>query len=127
MTLPQIVSRNNIQKTNKRVIPWTNDVIQPTVWYTCPTGKIAILKGICTCVDTGAAADASLNAQGVRIAHWLATGGVTDINDPLTGFKESIVYPFQIELSAGGTIETVQDSGTNAQFKLQAEIEEFLI
>jgi len=126
MALPQIVSRNQVQKTNKRVIPLTNDVLQPTTWYTCPTGKIAILKGTCVCVDTGAGANCSLQFAGVTQYRWLASGGLTDPNQPLT-MQEGIIIQFEAQLAAGDIVETIQDSGTNAQVKLQATIEEFNI
>jgi len=126
MALPVVISRNQVQKTNKRTIKWTNDVIQPTIWYTCPTGKIAIVKGSVTCQDTGAGANADINFAGVRYARWLATGGDTDVVI-LDSLAEGAIIHFENDLEAGDTIETVQDSGTNAQFKFQAVIEEFNI
>jgi len=126
MTLPQISSRNNLQKTNKRVIPYTNDVIQSTTWYTCPTGKITIIKGLCTCVDTGAGSVGDLVIAGISVAEWQGSGGLSDINLP-QNLVENCLYPFTANLSAGDTIVTEQDAGTNAQFKLQMEIEEFII
>jgi len=125
MTLPQIISRNNIQKTNKRVISFTNDIVQPTTWYTCPTGKIAIVKGTCQCVSLGAAASTSLEFATVKYAGWSASGSTNtaQLDDLLTAIK----IEFEVKLAAGDTIVTDQASGTNAQFKLGAEIEEFII
>lgn len=126
MTLPQVISRNQIQKTNKRTISLTNDVVQPTTWYTCPTGKIAVVKGICTCASIGAAATADLNLGGVRFARWVASGGNQIVVRPIQLEPETFIE-FKADLVAADIIETVQDSGTNAQFKFQAEIEEFNI
>lgn len=125
MTLPQIISRNQIQKTNKRVISLVNVVIQPNTYYTCPTGKIAIVRGTCTCVDFGAAANASLEFDDVKYATWLVGGGT--IVDQLTNLSNDMTITFKCELSAGDTIKSTQNTGTNAQFKFQAEIEEFNI
>jgi len=124
MTLPQIVSRNQIQKTNKRTFALVNDVVQPTTWYTCPTGKIAIVKGSTTCVDTGAAATSTLAFGGVVHATWLATGGSNVLLDDLA---EQFVLEWTAFLEAGDTIVTDQNTGTNSQFKLQMEVEEFNI
>jgi len=124
--LPQVISRNNIQKTNKRVTGLVNDVVQPTTWYTCPTGKIAIVKGTCQCVDTGAGANGTLSFAGVIYATWLAAG-CDNSPDRLATLCELITINFTAYLAAGETIITDQDSGTNAQFKVQLEIEEFII
>jgi len=124
MGLPQIAARNQMQKTNKRMTGLVNDVVQPTTWYTCPTGKVATVKGTCTCIDTGAAAIATLSFAGVVYATWLATGGSSVLLDDLA---EQFVLVWTANLAAGETIITDQDSGTNAQFKVQMEIEEFNI
>lgn len=126
MTLPQIISRNQIQKTNKRVLPLVNDVLQPTTWYTCPTGKIAIVKGTCVCDDVGAAGSTFLQFAGVTYALWAASGGGTDINI-LGNLAPGVTIPFEAKLDSDDTIITDQDTGTNAKFKLQATIEEFNI
>jgi len=124
MTLPTVVVRNQVQKTNKRTFALVNDVVQPTTWYTCPTGKIAIVKGSCTCVDTGAAATSTLAFGGVVHATWLATGGSNVLLDDLA---EQFVLEWTAFLEAGDTIVTDQNTGTNSQFKLQMEVEEFNI
>ena len=126
MTLPQIISRNQIQKTNKRVFPLTTDVTQPTTWYTCPSGKIAIITGTCECSSTGTGAQADLDFAGVSYAEWQASGGGTDINK-LQELDIGIQIPFVAHLSGGETIVTDQNSGTNANFKMQFTIEEFNI
>jgi len=126
MALPVVVTRNQVQKTNKRTIGLTNDVVQPTTWYTCPTGKIAIIKGTCQCTSTGAAATVDLDVNGISIAEWQASGGGTDINLP-QDLAVNVTYPFEAHLEAGQTLVTDQNSGSNAAIKLQATIEEFNI
>jgi len=126
MALPVIVSRNQVQKTNKRVIPLTNDVVQPTTWYTCPAGKIAIIKGTCNVISTGAAATVDLDVAGISIAEWQFSGGGTDINFP-QNLSTGMLYPFEAHLNAGETLVTDQNTGSNAQVQLQATIEEFNI
>jgi len=126
MALPSIISRNNIQKTNKRIIPMTNDVVQPTTWYTCPTGKVAVIKGNCTCVDTGAAATVALNGNDIILFEWTASGGGTPLQNP-RDILEGLWVDFEIDLNAGETMTTTQNTGTNAQIKLQAVIEEFIV
>lgn len=124
MTLPQIISRNQVQKTNKRNIALELDVTMPRTWYTCPTGKIAVVKGSTTCQNTGAAATATLAFAGIIHATWLATGGS---NVLLNDLAENFVLEWTAFLDGGDTIITDQNSGTNAEFKFQAEIEEFNI
>jgi len=126
MPLPQIISRNNIQRTNKRATGLVLDVLQPTTWYTCPTGKMAIVKGTCVCGNTGAAASATLQFNGAIYATWKATGGSTLIQD-LTNLDLNISIAWVANLAAGETIVTDQNTGTNAEFRLQFEVEEFLI
>jgi len=74
MTLPQVIPRNQQQRTNKRQL-FRNDVLQPVTYYTCPAGKVAIIKGTWLCDDTGAAATVDLVAASVSIAEVQATGG----------------------------------------------------
>jgi len=75
MGLPQIISRNQTQKTNKRTIALVSTVTQPTTYYTCPTGKIAIVKGTCMCVDLGASASSKMVIGGISYATWHDSGG----------------------------------------------------
>ena len=126
MALPVVISRNQVQKTNKRMLPLVIDVVQPTTWYTCPTGKVAVVKGFCQCVNAGAAATMNLVLNGVVIADWTSGGSNVDINNP-TALLIGVIFPFTANLDSGDTLTTTQDSGTNAEFKLSAVIEEFNI
>jgi len=125
MALPQIISRNQSQKIqsfeiNGRV------VLQPNTWYTCPTGKKAIVKGSVQCTGRGAAATADFNAAGVIMFRWDA---ISPLIDDYTNVPRALVTGnggqfalFEVELAAGETITTTQDSGTNAEFNVWASV-----
>jgi len=125
MTLPQIISRNQAQKIQSFEI---NDrvVLQPNTWYTCPTGKKAIVKGSVQCTGRGAAATASFEAAGVVMFTWTSQAtplgfelSPRDMSSSAAEFGE-----FEVELSAGDIIETTQNTGTNAEFNVWAEVTE---
>jgi len=126
MGLPQIIARNQIQKTNKRTVSRADTSGYPITYYTCPTGKIAVIKGSWICDDTGAAAVVDLNSAGISIAEVQATGGVITLTTP-QNLAEDVLYPFEADLVAGETLTCTQDSGTNATTKLFIVIEEFNI
>ena len=126
MALPVVVARNQVQKTNKRTFALRTDVTQPETWYTCPAGKIAILKGTCSCESTGAAATTDLNFAGVSYAEWQFSGGGTDINF-LQNLTVGMTIKFEAQLAGGETMVTDQNTGSNANFKIQFEVEEFNI
>lgn len=98
-------------------------VVQPHVWYTCPAGRKAIIEGTCVCQSTGAAATADLNFAGVSHAEWQAAGGRTDDNIP-QDMAIRVKFTFKVELAAGETMQTSQNSGTNANFLLNAFVRE---
>jgi len=75
MGLPKIIARNQVQKTNKRTLFQQNTSAHPITYYTCPAGKIAIIKGTWICDDTGAAATVDLVSAGISIAEVQASGG----------------------------------------------------
>jgi len=123
MTLPQIISRNQIQRIPtvalnvRKVLSGGTD----GDFYTCPTGKKAIIKGVAVCTGTGAGANASLQFAGVSVATWLAAGGTTD-NFIVFSLGIDIFFPFEIQLDAGEVMRYIQDSGTNAEMNINAEI-----
>jgi len=127
MALPQIISRNQIQKSNKRTREWSTSTTSET-FYTCPAGKIASIKGRMVCTAFGASTEVDLQVAGIAIATWIFSpvGTGIDINFP-EDLAVNFVYPFVAELTAGDTLATVQNSGTNASNKLQFIIEEFII
>lgn len=115
------VPQNKVQKIptqriNERV------VVHPNTWYTCPTGKKAVAKGLAVCTGTGAAANTDLQASGVTIRRVLAAGGSADtwqrVLDP------NVTFDFDVRLDAGEILQTIQDAGTNAEWELFIEITE---
>lgn len=127
MALPQIISRNLVQKIptseiNARV------VLQPNTWYTCPTGRKAIVKGSVVCTGRGAAANADFNAAGILWFSWVTAGAVIgnylDVARNLSTVNGGQFAFFEVQLSAGEIIETTQNSGTNAEFNVFASVQE---
>jgi len=93
-------------------------VLQPHTWYTCPAGKKAVVSGKAVCTGLGAAASVRLNAAGVRIVEWQAAAAsdkVLIINS---------YFEFEVQLAAGETLDTSQDSGTNGEIDMLAKVQE---
>jgi len=123
MALPQIISRNPIQKQNERQIFQQDVASHPITYYTCPAGKIAKIKGFWVCDDTGAAALVDLVANGISIAEVQATGGLITLTQP-QNLAEGVSFPFEVTLAATQTLVTAQDSGTNANTTINAVVTE---
>lgn len=128
MALPQIISRNVAQKI--ATLPIVGRVvIQPETWYTCPTGKKAIIKGRVQCTGRGAAATATVKFAGVIMFTWsnsstpIATGWM-DRPDTLSDINGGQFAFFEAQLAAGETMITEQNTGTNAEFNVWAEVQE---
>ena len=123
MALPQIISRNQIQKiasialNERKVLSGGTD----GDFYTCPTGKKAIIKGFAVCTGTGAAATVDLNVAGVSVAEWQSSGGVGNNFIPQT-MAVNVQYEFEVQLDAGEILQYSQNSGTNAEMNVNAEI-----
>lgn len=104
--------------------------MQPHTWYTCPTGKVAKVKGQVQCTSRGAAATADFLAAGVVMFRWDTAGQHTFGENYLTAPRGLSTANggefalFEIELSAGETILTDQNTGTNAEFNLWATVVE---
>lgn len=98
-------------------------VIQPHTWYTCPAGRKAIIEGTCVCQNAGAAATLDLNFAGTSHYEWQAVGGRTDENIP-QDLALSVLVHFKVELAAGETMQTSQNTGTNGNFLLNAFVRE---
>jgi len=107
MTLPQIIARNQIQKIPTVSIN-TRLVGASLIFYTCPTGKKASLKGSAIMTGLGAASEVRLHANGISIMEWTAV----------------VIVPrmFEIGLAAGETLAKSQDSGTNGEVNVSAEV-----
>jgi len=110
MALPQIVSRNIIQK-NPRITLNAREVGATLIFYTCPTGKKAFIEGTTIMTGLGAAANVRLEANAVPIVLWTAT--TTDNTLPIT---------FECQLDAGETLAKAQDSGTNGEVNVSVSI-----
>jgi len=126
MTLPQIISRNQIQKIPEIQIQG-RVVIQPEVWYTCPAGKKAVMKGRIQCTGLGTAANASVQFAAVTMYTWLVTADNFDylIHPRTLSVADNQMAFFEdVQLAAGDTMETVQDSGTNSEFNVWAQVTE---
>jgi len=123
MTLPQIISRNQIQKIPtitlnvRKVLSGSTD----GDFYTVPTGKKAIIKGVAVMTGVGAAASVNLQAISISIATWVAAGGAED-NFNVFNMAPNVFFPFEVQLDAGEVLRYTQDSGTNAEMNINAEI-----
>jgi len=108
MALPQIVSRNQIQGIPTTALN-TRLVGASLVFYTCPTGKKAIITGTSQCTGLGAATDVRLVIDGVNILTWDSV----NVGD---------TFPFECQLDAADTLEKSQNSGTNGEVNVNAKI-----
>jgi len=123
MTLPQIISRNQIQRLPtialnvRKVLSGGTD----GDFYTVPTAKKATIKGTAICTGVGAAASVNLLAAGVIVATWLASGGVASQNDP-RNMIVGIRFTFEFQLDAADILQYTQNTGTNAEMNINAEI-----
>jgi len=132
MAIASLISRTRVSTLpetplNGRV------VLQPNTWYTCPTGKKAIVKGRVTCTGLGAASEARFSVAGVIMHRWEALSNIISgsfsvdgqYNDNQANFKNAapnVYINFDVTLDAGETIITSQNSGTNAEFNLFSSV-----
>jgi len=126
MTLPQIISRNQLQKIPEIQIQG-RVVLQPEVWYTCPAGKKAVIKGRIQCTGLGAAANASVQFAGVTMYTWLVTALNLDYliaPRELSVDDDQFAFFEDVQLAAGETMETIQNTGTNSEFNVWAQVTE---
>jgi len=105
-------------------------VVQPHTWYTCPTGKKAIVKGRVQCTGRGAAASANFLVSGILMFVWNQSSNPSSVTNwfisprSLTTGAGGTFALFEVELAAGEIIETTQNTGTNAEFNLWASVQE---
>jgi len=124
------VALGTVQKLPQVPITPVRTVVQPTTWYTCPTGKKAIVKGRVACTGRGAAATSTFKARGETMFEWNQSGvpivNVDYINRPrdLSDGSGGQYAFFEIELAAGDIIQTIQNTGTNAEFNVFADVDE---
>jgi len=121
MTLPQIISRNQLQRIATTALNLRKVLSGGTDgdFYTCPVGKKALIKGTAICTGLGAAASVDLNVAGVAIHQWQATA-VRDVSEFQVDVDQ--IVPFDVQLDAGEILQYSQDSGTNAEMNINAEI-----
>ncbi len=117
------VPRNQSQKLSALDGINVRETTSPVIFYLCPVGKTASVKGFAECDSTGAAASVRLNVAGASIATWKFSGGVTDPNVPNNLTVGTRIF-FDVQLKAGETIGYTQSSGTNASFNLNATVQE---
>jgi len=130
-----IIAKTAIQK-NPEIGINVRTILQPNVYYTCPAGKVAKVKGEVTCTGLGAAAQARFLINGTIAFRWGTTGvfinitapdGTALIHDnnnnpfftPLNVFRM-----FDFTLNAGEDFSTDQSSGTNSEFNVFAQVVE---
>jgi len=123
MALPQIISRNQIQR-----IPTIALIVRKVLsggtdgdFYTVPTEKKALIKGVAVMQNFGAAGSVDLDAASITIATWITPGGTSNNNNPFT-MALNIALPFEVQLDAGDILAYTQSSGTNAEMLINAEI-----
>jgi len=98
-------------------------VIQPSIWYTVPAGKKAIVKGNCLVDNFGSATFVNLEGGGVIIAKWVVAGFITLQTIYPKQLQINVSYPFEVELMAGESIRTSSDT-TAGDVDINATIEE---
>ena len=111
MTLPTIVSRNQIQGIPSTALNFRKINESPAEFYTCPSGKKAIIEGQCVCDGTGAGTEVRLQANGINVLVF-KSADVTALTSK----------PFRIQLAENESLSKDQDSGTNGQLNLNCSI-----
>lgn len=114
---------NQIQKIPTIQILRQDTSGHPITYYTCPAGKKAIIEGKATCLGIGAAATVDINAAGISICEWQSAGGGTLIQVP-QDLAVGVEFPFRVQLAAGETLTSSQNSGSNANIFMNAEVTE---
>jgi len=103
------------------------EILQSHTWYTVPAGKKAEASGIVQCTGLGAAANASFVPAGVIMFRWVNAAIVGDYLEApreLSNANGGQFARFDVPLSAGETLITQQNSGTNAEFNMWARVQE---
>lgn len=117
------VPRNSSQKSTASIGINVRKILSPFIFYTCPVGKKAVIRGTALCDSTGAAATVDLRVAGISIAEWQAAGGVPNPNVP-QDLELGTEFRFEVQLNAGETLLYDQNSGTNASINVNISIQE---
>lgn len=94
-------------------------VLSPYTFYICPANKKAKIIGSAVCTGLGAAANVRLNAGGVKLVQWEAAGVIGT-----TVLTVGMYFDFEVQLSAGQTLDYNQDAGTNGEMNMNATVQE---
>lgn len=119
--------RNSQQKIAEIPIN-LRSVLQPTTYYTCPSGKKAKIKYRIQGDGLGAAGNIFCTIGGVRIGNWVNLGTASNVfppNSPFANTGNLQIGSFvtgEVTIKAGDTVVTDQNSGTNAEFNVFLEI-----
>jgi len=126
LTLPQIISRNQLQKVLGVAINRRDVAAHPITYYTCPTGRKARCTGTVQCTGLGAAANVDFVVAGIIMFRWINVGFVAGYLDSPRGLGVTVdqFAKFDFELVAGQTVVSAQDSGTNGEINLFMNVTE---
>ena len=121
MTLPKLTSRNSVQTIASNKINVRKVLSGGTDgdFYTCPVGKKAIIKGTAVSDGAGAGTIVNLLAGGIELCDW-DSSGILGTNNLTVG----MIFPFEVQLIAGGILQYTQDSGTNGEMQITAKVQE---
>jgi len=127
MALPQIISRNQIQKIPSVAINVRKVLSGGTDgdFYTCPAGKRARIKGYVICTGLGAAATVNFEVAGTVLYTWDGTALTGDyLENPrtLTALQGGQGALFDVQIEAGDILQYTQNTGTNAEMNMNAEV-----
>jgi len=128
MGLPQIISRNQIQRIATTALNVRKVLSGGTDgdFYTCPAGKKAIIKGSALCTGRGAAGTVNLEANAVVLFTWdrvtAVIGSYLDKPRALSTVDSGQLALFEVQLTAGQILRYTQNTGTNAEMNIFAEI-----
>jgi len=128
MTLPQIISRNPIQKIPTIAINLRKVLSGGTDgdFYECPANKKARIKGSVVCTGRGAAADVDFVVAGTVMFTWdnadAIAGSYLDRPFGLTTLANGQYGLFDVQLDAGEKLLYQQNTGTNAEMNMNAEV-----
>jgi len=120
MALPQIISRNQIQRLQGLAINRRDVAAHPITYYTCPTGQKARCTGTIQCTGTGAAATVDFVVAGIIMFRWTATSFAHFYLDAPRelGATDNQMAKFDFDLVAAETVVSAQNTGTNAELNL---------
>jgi len=118
-----IFAKNVAQKSPVFAISPVSSSLQPHIWYTCPVGKVATVKGFVSCTEFGASTSGTFERITTDLAQW-DLAGCNTANEEVFSLCRDRPFHFEITLNAGELIRTNQNAGDNATFLMIAEVVE---